>query len=102
MSSWPRVPGIAYGGDYNPEQWPESTWTEDVALMRGVTARDLHQARDEVVPAFEFRIDVAPRLADVIAQRHEPVVLGHPVETGNDADEHNREEEDGFHVSETV
>ncbi len=34
MSSWPRVPGIAYGGDYNPEQWPETTWTEDVALMR--------------------------------------------------------------------
>ena len=34
MSSWPRVPGIAYGGDYNPEQWPESTWAEDVALMR--------------------------------------------------------------------
>nr|BFE81029.1 hypothetical protein GCM10020093_036300 [Planobispora longispora] len=31
--------GIAYGGDWNPEQWPEETWTEDVALMReaGVT-----------------------------------------------------------------
>lgn len=25
---------IAYGGDYNPEQWPESVWAEDVALMR--------------------------------------------------------------------
>ncbi|MEU8934255.1 beta-galactosidase [Streptomyces sp. NPDC048409] len=24
----------AYGGDYNPEQWPESTWQEDVRLMR--------------------------------------------------------------------
>lgn len=23
-----------YGGDYNPEQWPEEVWTEDVALMR--------------------------------------------------------------------
>ena len=34
MSSWPRVPGIAFGGDYNPEQWPEATWEEDVALMR--------------------------------------------------------------------
>jgi beta-galactosidase len=31
--------GIAYGGDYNPEQWPEATWHEDVALMSqaGVT-----------------------------------------------------------------
>jgi beta-galactosidase len=26
--------GIAYGGDYNPEQWAESVWAEDVALMR--------------------------------------------------------------------
>lgn len=25
--------GIRYGGDYNPEQWPESTWAEDVRLM---------------------------------------------------------------------
>ena len=23
-----------YGGDYNPEQWPEEVWSEDVALMR--------------------------------------------------------------------
>jgi beta-galactosidase len=27
------VLGIGYGGDYNPEQWPESTWAEDVRLM---------------------------------------------------------------------
>jgi beta-galactosidase len=26
--------GIAFGGDYNPEQWPRETWTEDVRLMR--------------------------------------------------------------------
>ncbi|QYC43042.1 Beta-galactosidase [Nonomuraea coxensis DSM 45129] len=25
---------IAYGGDWNPEQWPEETWHQDVALMR--------------------------------------------------------------------
>ncbi|SFC80146.1 beta-galactosidase [Streptomyces aidingensis] len=25
---------LAYGGDYNPEQWPEEVWAEDVALMR--------------------------------------------------------------------
>ncbi len=24
---------IAYGGDYNPEQWPEAIWQEDVRLM---------------------------------------------------------------------
>ncbi|MFJ2770825.1 beta-galactosidase [Streptomyces sp. NPDC087300] len=33
------VPGLLYGGDYNPEQWPEEVWAEDVKLMReaGVT-----------------------------------------------------------------
>jgi beta-galactosidase len=25
---------IAFGGDYNPEQWPEEVWAEDSALMR--------------------------------------------------------------------
>ena len=25
---------IWYGGDYNPEQWPESVWSEDVQLMQ--------------------------------------------------------------------
>ena len=25
---------FAYGGDYNPEQWPEAVWHEDVELMR--------------------------------------------------------------------
>ncbi|GMA32477.1 beta-galactosidase [Litorihabitans aurantiacus] len=36
--SWP-LPVIAFGGDYNPEQWDRSVWLEDVALMRraGVT-----------------------------------------------------------------
>lgn len=40
MSAWPpALAGIAYGGDYNPEQWPRETWAEDVRLMReaGVT-----------------------------------------------------------------
>lgn len=27
-------PRILHGGDYNPEQWPESVWLEDVRLMR--------------------------------------------------------------------
>jgi len=32
---WPKgVDGLCYGGDYNPEQWPEEVWAEDVALMR--------------------------------------------------------------------
>ncbi|MCI1934986.1 MAG: beta-galactosidase [Bifidobacteriaceae bacterium] len=36
---WPQPlaglrPGIWYGGDYNPEQWPESVWDDDIRLMR--------------------------------------------------------------------
>jgi len=27
-------PGIAFGGDYNPEQWPREVWDEDVRLMQ--------------------------------------------------------------------
>ncbi len=25
---------ILYGGDYNPEQWPEAVWDEDIRLMQ--------------------------------------------------------------------
>jgi beta-galactosidase len=32
--AWPDVTGIAFGGDYTPEQWSRETWAEDVALMR--------------------------------------------------------------------
>jgi beta-galactosidase len=28
------VPGVAMGGDYNPEQWPAEVWAEDVRLMK--------------------------------------------------------------------
>lgn len=32
---WPvDVPGLAYGGDYNPEQWPIEVQLEDVELMQ--------------------------------------------------------------------
>ncbi|MFC4057347.1 beta-galactosidase [Planomonospora corallina] len=35
MPGYPALPeGIAYGGDYNPEQWPQEVWHEDVRLMR--------------------------------------------------------------------
>ena len=29
-----RVSGLAYGADYNPEQWPEDVWLEDMRLMK--------------------------------------------------------------------
>lgn len=29
-----KVQKILYGGDYNPEQWPEETWEEDMRLLK--------------------------------------------------------------------
>ncbi len=29
-----RLDGLAYGGDYNPDQWDEATWHADIRLMR--------------------------------------------------------------------
>src|SRR3954451_13092533 len=35
MTAWPTaLDQLAYGGDYNPEQWPEEIWREDVRLMQ--------------------------------------------------------------------
>lgn len=34
LESWPAPGTVAFGGDYNPEQWPREVWDEDVALMR--------------------------------------------------------------------
>jgi beta-galactosidase len=30
----PKLPAIYYGGDYNPDQWPEEIWQEDMRLFR--------------------------------------------------------------------
>jgi beta-galactosidase len=37
VGSWAStsgLDGLVYGADYNPEQWPEGVWLEDVRLMR--------------------------------------------------------------------
>ncbi|HYH02560.1 MAG TPA: beta-galactosidase, partial [Bacillota bacterium] len=30
----PKLPAIFYGGDYNPDQWPEEIWQEDLRLFQ--------------------------------------------------------------------
>jgi beta-galactosidase len=30
----PRFPHFIHGGDYNPDQWPEEVWDEDIRLMK--------------------------------------------------------------------
>ncbi|WP_406218277.1 beta-galactosidase [Streptomyces decoyicus] len=52
--------GIHFGGDYNPEQWPEEVWAEDLKLMKAaqvtmVTAGIFSWARVEPRPgAWDF------------------------------------------------
>ncbi|MEW1753297.1 beta-galactosidase [Streptomyces angustmyceticus] len=52
--------GIHFGGDYNPEQWPEEVWAEDLELMKAarvtmVTAGIFSWARVEPRPgAWDF------------------------------------------------
>lgn len=29
-----RIPDFLYGGDYNPEQWPENTWKDDIKIFK--------------------------------------------------------------------
>lgn len=29
-----ELPRFLYGGDYNPEQWPEETWAEDIKVFK--------------------------------------------------------------------
>ena len=33
MSCYRKETNMLYGGDYNPEQWPEEVWQEDMRLM---------------------------------------------------------------------
>ncbi|MFR9099188.1 MAG: beta-galactosidase [Anaerostipes hadrus] len=34
MAYGKKVKYILYGGDYNPEQWPEEVWKEDMEMMK--------------------------------------------------------------------
>lgn len=29
-----KIQKILYGGDYNPEQWPEEVWEEDMRMLK--------------------------------------------------------------------
>lgn len=68
--SLPRLPHLAYGGDYNPEQWPEAVWEEDVRLMGEagvnlVTVAVFAWSRLETAPG-EFDFGWLDRLLDLL------------------------------------
>src|SRR6185369_9360239 len=57
-----------FGGDYNPEQWPESVWAEDLALMRAARVNLVSVgvfAWSRLEPAEgEYRFDWLDRVLD--------------------------------------
>ncbi|MFI1564515.1 beta-galactosidase [Streptomyces sp. NPDC020490] len=92
MSSTPRRPTptlagatrgrVLFGGDYNPEQWPEETWHEDVRLMRdagvnSVTLGVFSWARIEPRPG-ERRFGWLDTLMDLMHEGGIGVVLATP------------------------
>lgn len=80
---WPRgATGMCYGGDYNPEQWPEAVWAEDVALMRlaGVNLVSLgvfSWSRLEPVEG-RYDFDWLDRVMDLLADGGVRVALATP------------------------
>ncbi|MBT1174767.1 beta-galactosidase [Bifidobacterium sp. LC6] len=60
--------GIAYGGDYNPDQWPEETLDEDIRLMRKAHVNTVALAIfswDKIEPQEgEFTFDWLDRVID--------------------------------------
>ncbi|TWP50109.1 beta-galactosidase [Lentzea tibetensis] len=64
------MPGLGWGADYNPEQWPEHVWAEDVELMRAagvnlVSVGIFSWARIEVAKS-EYRFDWLDRIMDML------------------------------------
>ncbi|MFJ9903816.1 beta-galactosidase [Streptomyces sp. NPDC101152] len=73
---------ILFGGDYNPEQWPEETWHEDVRLMKdagvnSVTLGVFSWARLEPRPG-EREFGWLDRLMDLLHDNGIGVVLATP------------------------
>jgi beta-galactosidase len=66
-----KLPKIFYGGDYNPEQWPEKVWLEDVKLMKqagvnlvsvGIFSWSLLQPNEET-----YNFEWLDRIMDLLA-----------------------------------
>jgi len=77
-----RSGGIGYGGDYNPEQWPEDVWAQDVELMRAagvnlVTVGIFTWALLEPSPG-AFEPEWLDRLLDLLHANGIDVDLGTP------------------------
>lgn len=78
----PRFPFMLHGGDYNPDQWPEAVWPEDMRLMRlahvnsasvGIFAWVKSEPADGV-----YTFDWLDRIMDLLAENGITAVLATP------------------------
>ena len=95
---WPQPlagnePRIWYGGDYNPDQWPEEVWDEDIELMQQAGVNLVSVAifswaklePEEGVYDFDCLDRVIDKLGDVtVAGPHVQVLASY---AGEEADE---------------
>ena len=95
---WPQPlagnePRIWYGGDYNPDQWPEEVWDEDIELMQQAGVNLVSVAifswaklePEEGVYDFDWLDRVIDKLGDVtVAGPHVQVLASY---AGEEADE---------------
>lgn len=68
----PKLPAIYYGGDYNPEQWPEEIWSEDMRLMKKagvnlVTVGVFSWAKLQSAPD-QFHFEWLDRIMDLLSE----------------------------------
>ena len=68
----PKIPSFVYGGDYNPEQWPEEIWQEDMRLMKqaGVNLVNIGMWNWALLEPKEgqYTFDYLDRLMDLLAK----------------------------------
>ena len=82
IETFRQTPHLIFGGDYNPEQWPEDVWAEDIRLMHkarvnrvtvGVFAWSSIEPREG-----EFSFGWLDRVMDLMAQNGIGVILATP------------------------
>lgn len=73
-------PKILYGGDYNPEQWPEQIWEEDMRLFKladiDIVTLNVFSWAYNQPDEHTYRFDVLDKIMDKCAENNIKVCLG--------------------------
>ena len=75
----PKFKRILYGGDYNPNQWPEEIWKEDMRIFRdarinSATINVFSWAK--IQPSeHEYHFDELDRIVDMLSEENYDIVM---------------------------